>query len=109
MAALPVETKVKAGSLGAAVAGVVDWLLVKYLFPHLDDATAQALILAAIPGILAFAGGWLAKHTPRGQPVGIVPWTGPVPPEFAAALKAELAKLEKITDTATTTPVTGAS
>jgi hypothetical protein len=70
-----VETKVKACSLAAAVAGVADWLLATYLFPHMHDATAQALILAAVPGILAFAGGWLAKHTPRTviQPVTMPP------------------------------------
>jgi hypothetical protein len=70
-----VETKVKAGSLGAALAGIIDWGLATELFPHMHDATAQALILAAVPGILAFAGGWLAKHTPRTviQPIAMPP------------------------------------
>lgn len=77
--AAPVEAKVKAGSLAAAAAGIVDWLLAHYLFPHLNDPTAQALILAAVPGVLAFAGGWLAKHTPRGGPLPVVAMPPPAP------------------------------
>lgn len=75
----PVEPKVKAGTLAATVAGVADWLLAKYLFPHMADPTAQALILAAVPGVLAFAGGWLAKHQTRAgaaakpAPVAVAP------------------------------------
>lgn len=80
--AVPIESKVKAGSLGAAVAGLADWVLATYLFPHLNDPTAQALILAAVPGVLSFAGGWLAKHTARPQPpvTPVTPVTPMTPP-----------------------------
>ena len=70
---MPVEKKVKAGSAGALAAGLIDWLLARYLFPHLDDATGQALILAAVPTVLTYAAAWLAPHTPRSLPVVALP------------------------------------
>ena len=71
--AAPAEAKVKAGSAGALAAGLIDWALAKWLFPHGVDATGQALILAAVPGVLAYAAGWLAPHTPRPAPAATAP------------------------------------
>ena len=82
-----VETKVKAGSAGALVAGLIDWLLAKYLFPHGVDATGQALILAAVPTVLSYAAAWLAPHTPRPAPLAALPMPAaaaaqqPAPPQ----------------------------
>jgi hypothetical protein len=67
-----IERKVTAATGGAGAAGLIDWALATYLFPHLHDPTGQALILAAVPGVLAFAAGWLAKHTPRPTPAPAV-------------------------------------
>lgn len=81
----PTERKVKAAtagaSIGTAVSAVATWALVRYVFPKDMDPTVQAEIVAAIPaavgGVLAFAAGWLAKHTPRapspvtGSPVNL--------------------------------------
>jgi hypothetical protein len=77
---VPVEPKVKAATAGSIVAGLADWALARYLFPHLGDPTAQALILAAVPGMLAFAGGWLARHQIRPP---VIPPVAPavVPPK----------------------------
>jgi hypothetical protein len=69
----PTERKVKAAttgaSIGTAVAALATWALVRYVFPKDMDPTVEAEIVAAIPtvtgGALAFAAGWLAKHTPR--------------------------------------------
>jgi hypothetical protein len=67
------ERKVQAGSAAALAAGLIDWALARYLFPHGVDATGQALILAAVPGVLAYAAGWLAPHTPRPAPATVPP------------------------------------
>lgn len=66
----PIEKKVALGTLGAyagslalvAVLGAVgsDPLLVSSL-----PDWAQAILLPLIPAAIAFASGWLAKHTPR--------------------------------------------
>jgi uncharacterized membrane protein YqgA involved in biofilm formation len=69
----PTERKVKAATAGASVgtaaAALVTWALVRYVFPKDMDPTVQGAIVAAIPaatgGVLAFASGWWAKHTPR--------------------------------------------
>ena len=66
--AAPIEAKVKAGSAGALAAGLIDWALARYLFPHGIDATGQALILAAVPTVLSYAAGYLAPHTNRALP-----------------------------------------
>jgi hypothetical protein len=75
--AAPTEAKVKTASAGAIAAGLIDWALAKWLFPHGIDATGQALILAAVPGSLAYAAGWAARHTPRVQAQPVTP---PAPP-----------------------------
>jgi hypothetical protein len=63
--AAPAEKKVKAGSAAAIAAGLIDWALARWVFPHGVDVTGQALILAAVPGVLSYAAGYLAPHTPR--------------------------------------------
>lgn len=85
----PTERKVKAATggatVGTAAAALATWALVRYVFPKDMDPTVEAEIVAAIPaatgGLLAFASGWLAKHTPR-TPVPAAPVTpsAPVPP-----------------------------
>ena len=65
----PVETKVTAGSLAAALSGAVIWALSTYVFKGNDvPAGLVSLIYVAIPGVLAFAAGYYTRHTPRPVP-----------------------------------------
>jgi hypothetical protein len=69
----PVESKVKAATFGAAVAGVGVWALETYVFHGSVPLPIQALIDIAVPGVCAFVLGWAAKHTPRTDPGATVP------------------------------------
>lgn len=61
----PVEAKVQAGSLSAAAAGVVLWVLQQYVFGGGDvPGGVVSLVYLAVPGVVALAAGWLAPHTP---------------------------------------------
>lgn len=64
----PVESKVKAASLGAAVAGVILWVLETYVFHGIVPAPLQAIIDIAVPAVTAFILGYAARHTPRTDP-----------------------------------------
>jgi hypothetical protein len=55
----PVHPKVKAGTAAAAVAGLVVWLLGRYVLHGRVDATVTAEIYAAVPAMLTFAAGWI--------------------------------------------------
>lgn len=61
----PVEAKVKSGAAGAVVAGFALWLLQAYVFRGAVPAPVELLVMLAVPAALAFAGGYLAPHTPR--------------------------------------------
>jgi hypothetical protein len=105
-----IETKVKASSGAAFAAGIADWLLGKYVLHGADPAVA-AEIYAAVPAVLAFAAGWLAPHTSRTPPPGMVKMAGPVSPADAAKVREALAKavvmdrpVTRGTATATTAP-----
>lgn len=62
----PVETKVTAATVASALTGLVLWLLGRYVFGDeaIPDAVV-AIIAIGVPGIVTFAAGWLAPHTPR--------------------------------------------
>jgi hypothetical protein len=64
----PVHPKVKAGSAAAAAAGVIVWLLGRYVLHGRVDAALTAEIYAAVPAVLAFAAGWVtpARKPPAG-------------------------------------------
>lgn len=72
----PVETKVKAGAagagLGAAVGAFACWLADAYILtPGVEGDLPPAvtgLVMAGAAAGVAWASGWLAKHTPRPQP-----------------------------------------
>ncbi|GHJ42258.1 holin [Streptomyces sp. TS71-3] len=67
--AAPVEKKVTAATAASLVVGVV----VAVLNAVVADASLlgslpewlQSVIIALVPPILTFLGGWQAKHTPR--------------------------------------------
>lgn len=64
--AAPVESKVSAATLAAAVsAAVVTWLVTAV--PGLSGLSdvLRVLIAAAITTGITFAAGWLTRHTPR--------------------------------------------
>jgi hypothetical protein len=61
----PVEAKVKAASATALVAGVVVWLLGRYVFGGIVPADIVLGVEAVIPAVLAAYAGWKAKHTLR--------------------------------------------
>lgn len=71
-----VETKVTAASLAAAVSGAIVWALSTFVFHGVVPEGVQTIIDIVIPAGLAFASGWVAKHTPRQAPAP----TEPAPP-----------------------------
>ena len=59
------ERKVTTSTVAAAVAGLVIWLLGRYVF---KGAVPDAVVLAVnvlMPGVLAFAAGYVTHHTHR--------------------------------------------
>lgn len=57
-----------AASVASAVAGVVLWALDKWAFEGDTPDAFQVLVFVAVPGLVAFAAGWVARHTPRTDP-----------------------------------------
>lgn len=54
--------KVVAGTVGAAVAGFLLWLLSKYVFDGDTPEPVQALVALGVPALLTFAAGYLTKR-----------------------------------------------
>jgi len=69
----PIEAKVQAGTLSAVVGGIAVYLLQTYACRGAGPAGIVSLIYAAVPGLLALAGGYLAPHTPRTLPPAAAP------------------------------------
>lgn len=63
---MPVETKVTAATVASMLTGLVMTLLATLAF-HGDavPAVVSSVVGAVITGVVTFAAGWLAKHTPR--------------------------------------------
>ena len=76
--AAPVETKVTASTAAAAVSGLILWSLGHWVFKSGVPDVVASWIYVLVPGVLAFAAGYLAKHTDR-----------PAPPPPAAAAPPE--------------------
>ena len=72
--AAAIETKVQASTAVAAVSGLALWALGKYVFKGDVPDVVASWIYVIVPGVLTFAAGYLAKHTPR-------PAVPPVRPE----------------------------
>jgi hypothetical protein len=66
---MPVETKVKASTAAAAVSGIVLWIIGRYAFKGgaVPDVVAS-WVYVAVPAVVTFGAGYLAKHTPRPAP-----------------------------------------
>jgi hypothetical protein len=65
MPAAPVELKVKAGTAAAAVAGLVLWVLGRYVFKGAVPDVVASWVYAIVPAAVTFAAGYLTRHTPR--------------------------------------------
>ena len=61
----PIETKVTAATMAAAVAGLVLWVLETYVFDGSVPEAVGAVVALAVPAVLTFLAGYQAKHTPR--------------------------------------------
>src|SRR5262249_14997287 len=72
----PIEAKVQAGTLSAAVAGIVLYLLQTYVFKDGMPQGVESLVYLAVPAILAGVAGYLAPHTSR-PAAGVPPVAGP--------------------------------
>ena len=60
----PVERKVTAATVAALLSSAAVGELTSLLGTPLSPVWAQ-LVTAAVTGVVTFAAGWLAKHTPR--------------------------------------------
>jgi hypothetical protein len=62
---VPVEKKVQASTAAAVVSGMAVWLLGRYVFRGAVPDVFVSWVYMVIPGAMAFAAGYFAKHTPR--------------------------------------------
>ena len=63
--AAPVEKKVQASTAAAAVSGLALFILGRYVFKGDVPDVVTSWVYAAVPALLTFAAGYLARHTPR--------------------------------------------
>jgi hypothetical protein len=61
----PVEAKVQAGTGAAAVSGLALWALGHYVLKDGVPDVIASWVYVIVPGLLTFAAGYLARHTPR--------------------------------------------
>src|SRR6266566_9332434 len=91
--AYPAAPKVQAASVTAAASGAALWILSRYVFRGAVPDGVASLVYAAVPGVLAFAAGWLAPHQdrPHEEPGPLITVRGhDLTEEQAAAVKAAL-------------------
>jgi hypothetical protein len=60
-----VETKVQASTAAAAVSGLALWALGHYVFKGSVPDVVASWTYVIVPGVLTFAAGYLARHSPR--------------------------------------------
>jgi hypothetical protein len=60
-----IETKVTASTGAAAASGLILWALGAYVFKGGVPDVIVSWVYVLVPGVLAFAAGYLARHTPR--------------------------------------------
>lgn len=61
----PIERKVKAASAASALSGMILWVLAKYVFKSSVPDVFVNWTYIAVPAALAFAAGYVTKHTHR--------------------------------------------
>ena len=69
-----VEAKVTASTGAAAASGLILWVLGTYVFKGGVPDVIVSWVYVLVPGALAFAASYLARHTPRpDKPAGNMP------------------------------------
>jgi hypothetical protein len=98
---MPVETKVKASTAAAAVSGIVLWIIGRYAFKGgaVPDVVAS-WVYVAVPAVVTFGAGYLAKHTPR--PVAAA--AGPIISVQGTLTEAQVAEIKRQLAAVTNTP-----
>lgn len=61
----PIEVKVSAATVGAVLSSLGVWALQTYVFRGDLPLPVMAAVQTLVPGVVAFAAGWLSPHTPR--------------------------------------------
>lgn len=61
----PVERKVQASAVAAAISGMVLWIMGRYLFKGTVPDVIASWIYVAVPAAVTFTAGYLARHTNR--------------------------------------------
>ena len=70
----PVERKVTVSTGAAATSGLVLWIIGRYLLKGDVPDVVASWTYVIVPGLLTFAAGYLAKHTPRpAAPAPVLP------------------------------------
>ena len=64
----PVERKVQASTVTAAVTGLALWALSRYVFKGAVPDVVASWMYALVPGALTFAAGYCTRHAPRPEP-----------------------------------------
>jgi hypothetical protein len=64
----PIEKKVQASTAAAATSGLILWITGRYLFKGDVPDVVASWVYVAVPAVVTFGAGYLAKHTSR--PVG---------------------------------------
>ena len=61
----PIELKVSAATVAAAVSSLAVWALQTYVFGGDVPAEVSGAMQVIVPAIITFVAGYLTKHTPR--------------------------------------------
>ena len=61
----PVESKVSAATVAAAVSSLVVWILQSYVFRGEVPFPVAAAVQVGVPALATLAASWLAPHTHR--------------------------------------------
>jgi hypothetical protein len=87
----PIEPKVQAAGVIAAVSGAALWLLQHYVFKGTVPDGVVSMVYFVVPGVLAVAAGWLAPHQSR-TPVPVPMLSPPLTVAAAEAYYGALGK-----------------
>jgi hypothetical protein len=71
--AAPVEKKVQAATAAGAVSGLALWCLGHWVFKSGVPDVVASWVYVAVPAVLTFAAGYLARHTSRAAPAPSAP------------------------------------
>jgi len=61
----PVEAKVSAAAVAAAISSLLVWVLQSYVFAGEVPFPVAAAVQVAVPALVTLAAAWLAPHTHR--------------------------------------------